>query len=266
MFGEIARLLSKPWDRLSSLETEILYWLASESQPMSLSEIQEGIPLSIYPVELLEALESLIARSLIETTQVGQRSVFTLSPAIRQLAIERFVAQVGDNFSLANRQNSSSSENTIALGKTTQVTHLSQWLQHRFEFGWRPIETLFTASERSPARLRSAFNLRGEGVIKRFKQINLSTDNSAVLLLVAISQEDTAFKICVQAQPALSQQALPDNLELSLIDTSDTVLATIISQAKDNFIQLPYFSGTKNEKFKIGIDLDSASYREEFLI
>ena len=267
VFGEIARLISKSFDRLSAIETEILYWLASKSQPMTLAEIQESIPLSIYPVELIEALGSLTQRSLIETTRVEQRSVFTLSPTIAEFAIDRLIAQVGDNFSVANRQNSTIIDNTIELGKISQITHLSLWLENKFESGWQPVETLFAASGRSPARLRSAFNLRGEGVVKRFKQINLNTDDPvAVLLLVAIDPEETAFKICVQAQPALLEETLPDGLQLNLVDAENTVLATIASQSEDNFIQLPYFRGTKNEKFKVGIELDSASYREEFMI
>ena len=267
VFGEIARLISKSFDRLSAIETEILYWLASKSQPMTLAEIQESIPLSIYPVELIEALGSLTQRSLIETTRVEQRSVFTLSPTIAEFAIDRLIAQVGDNFSVANRQNSTIIDNTIELGKISQITHLSLWLENKFESGWQPVETLFAASGRSPARLRSAFNLRGEGVVKRFKQINLNTDDPvAVLLLVAIDPEETAFKICVQAQPALLEETLPNGLQLNLVDAENTVLATIASQSEDNFIQLPYFRGTKNEKFKVGIELDSASYREEFMI
>lgn len=267
VFGEIARTIGKSFDRLSAIETEILYWLASKSQPMSLAEIQDSIPLSIYPVELLEALGSLTQRSLIETTQVQQRSVFTLSPTIAEFAIDRFIAQVGGDFSVANRQNLASIDNTIELGKTTQITHLSHWLEEKFESGWQPVETLFTASGRSPARLRSAFNLRGEGVVKRFKQIDLNADNPvAILLLVAVDREESAFKICVQAQPALSEETLPDGLQLNLLDTEDTVLATIASQTEDNFIQLPYFRGMRNEKFKVDIELNSASDREEFLI
>ena len=267
VFGEIGRLISKSFDRLSALETEILYWLASESQPMSLPEIQDSIPLSLYPVELIEALESLIQRSLIETTQIQQRSVFTLSPTIGEFAIDRFIAQVGDNFSVVNRRNSSSLGNTIELGKTTQICNLSHWLENKFESSWQPVEKLFAASRRSPARLRSTFNLRGEGVVKRFKQIDLDTDNSVtILLLVAISRSESAFKICVQAQPALHRETLPNGLQLNLIDPEDTVLATIASQSEDNFIQLPYFRGVQNEKFKVGINLDSASYQEEFLI
>ena len=267
VFGEIVQLLNKSFCRLSTLETEILYWLASESQPMSLSEIQAEIPFSIYPVELIEALESLNQRSLIEVIQVEERSVFALAPMIREFTIDRFIAQIGNNFSLANRQASMLSTSTIELGTINQTNHLSHWLQSRFEPEWQPVETLLAASGRSPARLRSAFSLRGADVVKRFKQVRLETENSLeVLLVIAVSQLESAFKICVQLQPSLQERTLPNNLKLSLIDPHDSVLASISAQAADNFIQLPYFRGAKSEKFTIGISLDAYSYREKFLI
>ena len=267
VMGNIAKLLDKSFDRLSTLEIEILYWLASESKPRSLSEIQQEIPLSIYPVELIEALKSLVGRSLIETTQIEERSVFVLTPMMREFVTNKFIAQIGDNFSLASRLNWTDNI-TINLGRSTpKPTCLSQWLQNRFESGWQPVETLFTASRRSPARLRSAFNFRGEGVIKRFKHIDLDSESAvSVLLLIAISQDESAFKICVQAQPEFQEQTLPANLKLNLLDSSNTVLATIQSQAQDNFIQLPYFKGVNDEKFKLSLNLDSYEYREEFVI
>lgn len=268
VFGEINQFLEKSFNRISALEKEILYWLASETQPMSLSKIQNGIPLSIYPVELIEALESLAQRSLIATSQRENRLVFALSPMMREFVTNQFITQIGNNFSLVNRKHSLLTEDTIELGQATpKPTHLSQWLQHRFELGWQPMAALFIASERSPIRLRSAFNLRGEGVITRFKQISLSTDNSvSVLLLIAVSQEDSALKICVQAQPKPEAQILPANLQLSLKDASKSILATISSEAQDNFIQLPYFRGVKTEQFTIGLNLNSVSYEEDFII
>ena len=268
VFGEINQFFAKSFKRISTLEKEILYWLASETQPMSLLEIQNEIPLSIYPVELIEALESLSWRSLIATSQREKRSVFVLSPILREFITNQFIAQIGNNFSLVNRQNSLFTEDTIELGKTPKKpTHLGQWLQNRFELGWQPVAALFIASERSPARLRSAFNLRGEGVITRFKQISLARDNSlSVLLLIAISQENSAMKICVQAQPTPQQQLLPANLQLNLKDGNESTLATIESEARDNFIQLPYFRGVKTEQFTIELNLNSVSYEEDFVI
>ena len=268
VFGSIDRLLGKTFNRLSVLETEILYWLAGESKPMALGEIQDEIPLSIYPVELIEALKSLMQRSLLETREIERRSVFVLLPMIREYVTNQFIAQIADNSSSANRLNSSMVSDTIELGQAVEKpTHLSQWLQNRFEPGWQPVKTLFIASGRSPARLRSAFNLRGEGVVRRFKQIKLGTKNSeSVLLVVAVNQEESALKICVQVQPTFSQQILPAKLKLNLLDSAQKVLASIQAKAQDNFIQLPYFRGNRQERFKLALNLGSNNYEHEFLI
>lgn len=268
VFGEIDRLLQKSFCRLSVLEREISYWLASEAKPMPLKEIKEGIPWSVYPVELIEALESLIQRAILETQQREERSVFVLPPMIQEFVTNQFIAQIGHNFSVETRNNFLLSDKTIELSASSKKpTHLSQWLTNNFELGWQPIEALFTATVRSPARLRSAFNLRGEEVVTRFKQIELATEESvAVLLLIAIAPEASAFRICVQAQPTPGQNTLPPNLQLNLVDGSDTVLAQIVSEAADNFIQLPYFRGAKTEEFIIRLNLNAASYEEDFVL
>ncbi len=268
VFGEIDRLLHKSFCRLSVLEREILYWLASEAKPMSLGEIKKGIPWSIYPVELIEAIESLIQRALLEAQQREEQSVFVLPPMIQEFVTNQFIAQIGHNFAVETRKNFRSTDNTIKLSASSKKpTHLSQWLTNNFELGWQPVEALFTSSVRSPTRLRSAFDLRGEEVVTRFKQIELTTDTStSVLLLIAIAPETSALRICVQAQPAPGQDTLPRNLQLNLIDQTGTVLAQIISEAADNFIQLPYFQGVKTEEFKIRLNLNGASYEEDFVL
>ena len=267
MIGNIAKLLNKSFNRLSVLETEILYWLASESMPMSLSAIQQDIPLSIYPIESLEALKSLTGRLLVETTSLEKRSLFMLSPMIREFVTNQFITQIGDKFSLARRQNQRANDIINLSQVTPKVTQLSLWLQNRFDPTWQPVETLFAATGRSPIRLRSTFNLRSAETIKRFKQIDLDREKQvSVLLLVAISQEESAFKICVQAQPNFSQQILPPQLKLNLIDVSDRTLASIQVQGQENFIQLPYFRGVEEEKFKISLGFNSSTYEAEFIL
>ena len=268
VFGEIALLLDRSFARLSVLEKEILYWLTSAGQPMSWSQIQESFPLSIYPVEMIEALNSLNARCLIETQKIDERSMLVLPPTISELVTNHFLSQIGGDFSLVNRDTSLFEKNIIDLGsKPLEVTQLSAWLEDRFDPAWKPVETLFAAWGRSPVRLRSAFNLRGEGTIKRFKEIKLGAKNSITpILLIAISRELSGYKICVQLQPVATQTTLPANIELNLLDESKNLLATISAKEEDNFIQLPYFRGIKDETFTVGVVWQSASYEEEFVI
>ena len=268
VLGEINRLLDKTLQRLTVLETEILYWLTVESKPVSLTEIKQNIPLSIYPVDLIEALESLKERSLVEVDMLEQRSVIVVPPMIEELVTNNLIAQIGSQFATEEQPKRIVKEQKIIeLSLSSQKsTHLSQWLQNNFDPDWQPIEAMFNASARLPFRLRSAFNLRESVWIKRFKQIELVAEKTSILLLVAISQEEQSFKICVQAQPAPKQQTLPHHLSLSLKNETDRILAEIKSETEDNLIQLPHFRGIKTERFKISLTLNSVEHEEEFVI
>ena len=268
VLGEINRLLDKTLQRLTVLETEILYWLIVESKPISLAEIKQNIPLSIYPVDLIEALESLKERSLVEVDMLEQRSVIVVPPMIEELVTNSLIAQIGSQSAAEERPKRIVKEQkTIELSLSSQKpTYLSQWLQNNLDPDWQPIEAMFNASDKLSFRLRSAFDLRESVWIKRFKQIELVAEKTAILLLVAISQEEQSYKICVQAQPAPGQQTLPHNLGLSLKNEADRILAEIKAETEDNLIQLPYFRGIKAERFKIGLTLNSAEHEEEFVI
>ena len=65
-FGEFRGFLDQQFERLSDLEKQIMYWLAINREPVSAQKLQENIiPTGSQPT-LLEALESLERRSLIE--------------------------------------------------------------------------------------------------------------------------------------------------------------------------------------------------------
>ena len=271
VFGNIDRLLRKSFIRLSLLEKEVLYWLTSEESPVTLPDIQARIPISIYPVELLETVESLNQRSLIETTKnKNGSSSFILSPIIRDFTINQFIIQMGGDSSFKNRHQilpglATGTIKLNALGKKKSI-HLSQWLENRFELEWQPIETLFSLSNKSPIRLRNTFHFRDRATIKRFKEITLDKDRQIkVLLFVAVTQEEF-LKICVQAQPEITKRILPDGLQVCLVDAANNIAVEIISGKQDNFIQLPCFYGDLGEKFKIRLNLKSVSTEEEFMI
>ncbi len=66
VFGEICHRLKQQFQRLSEAEKEIIKWLASSRQPISFCQLREQLLPSVSPPKLLEALESLKGRSLIE--------------------------------------------------------------------------------------------------------------------------------------------------------------------------------------------------------
>lgn len=66
IFGDTRNLLDQQFDRLSEQEKEIMYWLAIKRETISLEDLLDDIIRLVSKRELLEALESLRRRSLIE--------------------------------------------------------------------------------------------------------------------------------------------------------------------------------------------------------
>lgn len=104
LFGDIWDLLDQQFDRLSDLEKQIMYWLAIAREWVTLKELQEDIITAVgttqgteatpyFPKvsqrELLEALESLKGRSLIETSAFG----CTQQPVVMEYITEQLVKQ-----------------------------------------------------------------------------------------------------------------------------------------------------------------------------
>jgi transcriptional regulator with XRE-family HTH domain len=80
IFGDIRHLLEHQFERLSDAEKEIVNWLASNRQPASLSQLQEQLVSLVSNHKLLEVLESLKERSLIEKNT----DLFYLEPLFKE--------------------------------------------------------------------------------------------------------------------------------------------------------------------------------------
>jgi WD40 repeat protein/transcriptional regulator with XRE-family HTH domain len=90
-FGEIDDLLEQQFQRLSELERRLMYWLAIERERIWLATLQEDTRHLLFKKDLLEAMDSLLRRSMIETS-IDSR--FTLQPVIMEYVTQRFVQQV----------------------------------------------------------------------------------------------------------------------------------------------------------------------------
>ena len=66
VFGEVRELLAEQFERLSPVEQSALLWLAILREPVSLEELLEVQGIPSPRVQVLEALEALRRRSLIE--------------------------------------------------------------------------------------------------------------------------------------------------------------------------------------------------------
>jgi hypothetical protein len=89
-WGGIRQLLATQILRLSEAEQQVIYWLAIARESIPIPELQADIfpPLSLST--LLEVLDSLKGRSLIEVTHDG----FTLQPVVMEYLSEQFTERI----------------------------------------------------------------------------------------------------------------------------------------------------------------------------
>jgi len=98
VFGDIHDLLASQIDRLSDLEEQVMYWLAINREPVTLSELWADFVPQVSLGDLLEALTSLERRCLIDkvtpTLIEGSRTLFTLQPVVMEYMTDRLMEQV----------------------------------------------------------------------------------------------------------------------------------------------------------------------------
>jgi WD40 repeat protein len=116
-YGTIWNLLEQQFNRLSSLEQQVMYWLAINREWTTLTQLQDDLAPPVPNRLLLEALESLAARSLIETpANQGMTHLpasFSQQPVVMEYVTERLIAGVCD-------------EITDSVGDTSTCTVLSR--------------------------------------------------------------------------------------------------------------------------------------------
>ncbi|MBW4620150.1 MAG: AAA family ATPase [Cyanosarcina radialis HA8281-LM2] len=91
-FGEIETLLAEQFQRLSQLEQQVMYWLAIDREWVSVTQLQEDFFPSPPPSKLLEALQSLGGRSLLEKSA----GLFTLQPAVMEYVTARLIDRIAE--------------------------------------------------------------------------------------------------------------------------------------------------------------------------
>ena len=93
VFGSIDKLLEYQFNRLSELEKTVMYWLAINREPVSITQLREDIlprP-SALPI-LLESLKSLNRRSLIQNSMGG----ITLQNVVMEYMTNRFIEKISE--------------------------------------------------------------------------------------------------------------------------------------------------------------------------
>ncbi|MBD1865754.1 NACHT domain-containing protein [Cyanobacteria bacterium FACHB-471] len=90
VFGGIRTLIDQQFERLSVLEKSVMYWLAIYREPATFAELRMDIFPSIAPQRLIEVLELLEQRSLIEK----QSALFSLQPVVMEYVSDRLITQI----------------------------------------------------------------------------------------------------------------------------------------------------------------------------
>lgn len=100
VFGGVRELLSEQFVRLSVIEQNILLWLAILREPINLEELLavQGTPLP--HATLLEAVEALRRRSLIE--QGKRMGSFTLQSVVLEFATAQLIAEISSEIQLGH--------------------------------------------------------------------------------------------------------------------------------------------------------------------
>ncbi|NER80672.1 MAG: hypothetical protein F6K42_14095, partial [Leptolyngbya sp. SIO1D8] len=97
IFNGVRRLLDQQFERLSELESSIMYWLATNREWTSIAEMVTDIVPKVARSELLTSVESLSWRSLIEK----QASRYTQQPVVMEYVTDRLVERICTEFSEA---------------------------------------------------------------------------------------------------------------------------------------------------------------------
>ena len=90
LFNGTQRLLDQQFERLSALEKTIMYWLAINREWTSIQDLASDIVPQVTRASILEAIESLGWRSLIEK----QSGLYTQQPVVMEYVTERLIEQV----------------------------------------------------------------------------------------------------------------------------------------------------------------------------
>ncbi|MBV8884778.1 MAG: hypothetical protein JO235_12390 [Chroococcidiopsidaceae cyanobacterium CP_BM_RX_35] len=90
VFGGISDILEQQYQRLTDLEKEMICWLAISREPVEFEQLRADMVFPISVAKLLETLESLGRRSLIERTD----GFFTLQPVVMEYTISCIIEQV----------------------------------------------------------------------------------------------------------------------------------------------------------------------------
>ena len=122
-FDDINDILARQFNRLSTTEQHILYWLAINREPVAMSELAQDIVSDSMSRQVPEAIQSLTRRSLLE----HHRHSLSLQPVVMEYVTTRLVTGISEDI----LKNQLGRLQTFALIKATSKDYV-QKSQKRF--------------------------------------------------------------------------------------------------------------------------------------
>jgi hypothetical protein len=118
VFGDIRNMLDEQFGRLTLLEQNIMYWLTVERQAAAIDTLHSNLILPHSRADLLDTLNSLQNRSLVEGTSSG----FTLQNVVMEYMTNRLIAKALDEITHQRIELTP----TLALSKATSRDYIRE--------------------------------------------------------------------------------------------------------------------------------------------
>ncbi|HEY9621296.1 MAG TPA: NB-ARC domain-containing protein [Crinalium sp.] len=126
VFSGIRRLLDQQFERLSELEQTILYWLAINREWTSIPELLDDIVPNVSPSYLLDALESLRWRCLIETVARSPTDLYPGRYTQQSVVMEYVTGRLIEHITTELLTQQLDFFNRFALTKTTSQDYIRE--------------------------------------------------------------------------------------------------------------------------------------------
>ncbi len=128
VFGSVRELLAEQFDRISAVGQTVLLWLAIHREPVSIAELLAALGTPLPRIQVLEAVESLRRRSLVERGNLP--GSFTLQSVVLEYVTARLIAEAAGE---------------IAQGRLARLIEHGLALASAKEYVWQTQQRLIVA-------------------------------------------------------------------------------------------------------------------------
>ena len=142
------------------------------------------------------------------------------------------------------------------------ITNLSQWLEGIVQEGWETARELFSTPENN-----LAFGFRDRD-LRRGKRLDLGNEFGSVILFVQVEETESSQKIITLELCPIGNDYLPEQVQLQILDDSDTILpgeSSATSTSENNLLRLQ-LNGEPGERFKVQVIAGATTRQENFMI